>query len=98
MVTEFSVCAGREAGFLINTNGARSVLVKDQKRRGEVYGNFVTTAFSLPFVVGTHWFALYDFGNVNGLIGNYGLLDLKDNPYTVFTDAVTSVHAQLGKR
>lgn len=93
MITEFSFCAGREAGFLTNTNGAQNVLVKDQKRRGECYRDFVLSAHKLPFIVGTHWFALYDFGmNRHKLIGNYGLFDLKDRLWEEFSEAVKSTH------
>ncbi|MBO9598660.1 MAG: hypothetical protein J7559_12695 [Cohnella sp.] len=95
MITEFSFCAGRESGFLISTNGARNVLVRDQARRVEAYNAFVLEASKLPSIVGLHWFALYDYANPNGLIGNYGLLDMKDEPYTVFADGVAKTHAML---
>lgn len=96
IITEFCFCAGREAGFLYNTNGARSVLVKNQTRRGECYREFIKSAYELPFIVGTHWFALYDFGmNVHGLIGNYGLLDMKDNPWDGFVQMVAEANREL---
>ena len=98
MITEFSFCAGREAGFLRNTNGAQNVLVRDQKRRGECYRDFVLSAYKLPFIVGTHWFALYDFGmNRHMLIGNYGLYDLKDNLWEEFSEVVKSTHDMICK-
>lgn len=84
MVTEFSFCSGRESGYLKSTNGARNVLVRDQARRGEVYRDFVERAAALPYVIGVHWFALYDYANPDGLIGNYGLLDMKDEPWETF--------------
>jgi hypothetical protein len=95
MITEFSICAGREAGFILNTNGARSVIVRNQHRRAEEYQRFVGTAHAQPYMIGTHWFALYDFGNPNGLIGNYGLLSLDDEPYRPFTDGLAAFHASL---
>lgn len=96
MITEFGFCAGREAGFLRNTNGAQNVLVKNQKRRGECYKDFVLSAYKLPFIIGTHWFALYDFGyNVHGLIGNYGLYDLKDNLWEELAEAAKSTHDMI---
>jgi hypothetical protein len=101
MITEFSFCAGREAGFLYNTNGARKVLVRDQKRRGECYDKFVQDALDLPFIVGTHWFALYDYGywgNPASLIGNYGLLNIKDEPYEEFAEYLKRTHLSVKKR
>jgi hypothetical protein len=87
LITEFSFCAGATAGFPLSTNGARNVLVRDQARRGEAYRAFVGGAAKLPYVVGVHWFALYDYGNPQGLIGNYGLLDLSDELYAEFAEA-----------
>lgn len=95
MITEFSFCAGRTAGYPLSTNGARTVLVKDQQRRAEVYDEFIKAAAALPFMVGLHWFALYDYGNPNGLIGNYGLLDLKDEPWEEFVSGVTRTNNAL---
>lgn len=92
LITEFSFCAGRSAGFLYNTNGARTVLVKDQQRRAEAYKAFVERAVELPYIVGTHWFALYDYTNRNGLIGNYGLLTVDDEPYISFAEHVAKVN------
>ncbi|WP_127583606.1 hypothetical protein [Paenibacillus koleovorans] len=98
MITEFSFCAGAEAGFLINTNGARNVIVRSQARRGETYREFVSAAAELPFIVGTHWFALYDYGNPQGLIGNYGLLDLADEPYAEFCESVRQTNEAVLRR
>ncbi|MFC5469027.1 hypothetical protein ACFPPD_09855 [Cohnella suwonensis] len=98
MVTEFSFCAGRSAGFLYNTNGARKVIVKDQKRRGEAYKDFVELAASLPYLVGTHWFALYDYSNRNGLIGNYGLINANDETYEEFAAEVAVINRRLLER
>jgi hypothetical protein len=96
MITEFCFCAGASAGFPFSTNGARNVLVRDQARRGETYRDFVEGAARLPYVVGVHWFALYDYGNPNGLIGNYGLLDLGDELYAEF--AVSARQTNLAVR
>lgn len=99
MITEFSFCAGRQAGYLKSTNGAQSVTVKDQKTRGERYKEFNNSAFELDFLVGTHWFALYDFsGNVHGLVGNYGLYDVKDQLWEDFAQIVKDTNISLIKR
>ena len=93
MITEFSYSAGRDAGFLDSNNGSRNVIVKNQARRAESYDKFVRDARTLPFVLGTHWFALFDYGrNVHGLIGNYGLYDLNARPYTELIEGVTATN------
>jgi len=95
MITEFSFCAGRTAGFKLNTNGARNVIVRDQQRRAEAYDHFVREAAAMPWMIGLHWFALYDYGDPNGLIGNYGLLDLKDEPWEAFVQGVTETNEEV---
>ncbi|MCD9020858.1 hypothetical protein [Cohnella silvisoli] len=95
MITEFSFGAGRSAGFDLITNGAQLTHVRDQKRRGESYRKFVTQAARLPYMVGSHWFALYDFWDRNGLIGNYGLYDKEDRLWPEFAEAVKATHKQL---
>ncbi|MBB6729572.1 hypothetical protein [Cohnella zeiphila] len=98
MITEFSFGAGRSAGFDLITNGAQLTHVRDQKRRGESYREFVRQAAALPYMLGTHWFALYDFWDRQGLIGNYGLYDRNDELWTEFADAVRAAHGELAVR
>ncbi|WP_135556241.1 alpha-amylase family protein [Paenibacillus cymbidii] len=95
MITEFSFAAGKEAGFDLVTNGAQKTLVRNQTRRGECYRSFVLRTAELPFMVGTHWFALYDYTARNGLIGNYGLYDREDNLWAEFAEAVRQTHDEL---
>lgn len=96
MITEFTFSAGRSAGFLDSNNGSRSVIVASEKRRGECYAAFLQEAFAAPYILGIHWFALFDYGkNVHGLIGNYGLYDLHGKPYSVFCDQVRATHGLL---
>lgn len=97
MITEFSFCTGRESGFLYSTNGARKVIVRDQQRRAEAYDNFIKKAAQLPFMIGAHWFAYYDFGfgHREGLIGNYGLVNVKDEPYETFVKGVTKTNREI---
>lgn len=93
MIGEFSICAGRQAGYVNSTNGAQGCIVKDQQRRSELYEQFIRDAVSLPSCVGAHWFALYDYGrDRHGLIGNYGLLTVDDEPWEGFVDAVTAAN------
>ncbi|WP_127587310.1 beta-galactosidase [Paenibacillus koleovorans] len=96
LIGEFGICAGRQAGYLNSTNGAQFATVKDQKRRGELYAQFVRDAKALPACVGAHWFAMYDYGRDRyGLIGNYGLLNVDDEPWEEFVEAVTAAHREL---
>ncbi|RED55284.1 beta-galactosidase [Cohnella lupini] len=96
MVTEFSFCAGRQAGYLSSTNGAQHATVKDQKRRGQIYDMFIKKAAAFPSCVGAHWFALYDFNsNRHPLNGNYGLLTADDKPWEEFTASVTATHREV---
>ena len=95
MITEFSFCAGRSAGFDLITNGAQLAHVRDQKQRGDSYKHFVKQAASLPYMIGTHWFALYDFLDRQGLIGNYGLYDKDDNLWSEFAEAVKETHEDI---
>lgn len=68
---------------------------EDQKQRGESYRHFVEQAANIPYIIGLHWFALYDFWNREGLIGNYGLYDKNDNPWSEFTDTVKATHEEI---
>jgi hypothetical protein len=97
LFTEFCFCAGAADGFVYNTNGANSVMVKDQARRCELYEAFVKEAAGLPYMVGTHWFALYDYGDRKGLIGNYGLLNLADEPWEALMAAMKKTHQELSR-
>ena len=97
LIGEFSICAGRQAGFLNSTNGAQFATVRDQSRRGELYAGFVRDAAALPACVGAHWFALYDYGrDRHGLIGNYGLLSVDDELWESFAAAVTEANRSIG--
>lgn len=96
IITEFSFSAGRSAGFLDSNNGSRNVIVFSQARRGDCYHAFAAAAKRKPYMLGLHWFALFDYGNnVHGLIGNYGLYDLNGRAYSEFQEAVKRTHAQL---
>lgn len=96
MITEFCFCAGGAYGFVHNTNGAQNVIVKTQARRAEAYEAFVTGAFNLPYMVGTHWFALYDYhGDEHGLKGNYGLYDLDDRPWEELIEGVEKTNRNI---
>jgi hypothetical protein len=98
MITEFAFSEGRSAGFWKSTNGAQKVLVASQQARAEAYRAWIEESLRLPFLVGNHWFALYDYGNPDGLIGNYGLFTLEDEPYTELQTAMTQTNRDFLER
>lgn len=70
-------------------------LVRTQHDRGERYAKYVNMWMKQPFFVGYHWFRWMDEpkeGRFDGENGNYGLVDIKDEPYHVFIKKVTSVN------
>ena len=47
-------------------------------------------------MVGTHWFALYDYHSEGeGLRGNYGLYDRYDNPWQEFIAGVKRTNLMI---
>jgi len=62
--------------------GLRSVF--NQNQRAEAYRYYMTSALRNPYVVGAHWFQLYDeptTGRVDGENYQIGFLDICDTPY-----------------
>lgn len=93
LVAEFAFRA-KDSG-LPNTKGAGPE-VPDQAARGRAYTNFVTWLESLPEAVGYHWFEWCDEpvqGRFDGENSNYGLVNIKDQPYPQFVDAVKTAYA-----
>ena len=104
LVAEFAFRA--EDSGLPNTRGA-GPKVPDQAARTGAYQNYVTWLESLPEAVGFHWFEWCDEpreGRFDGENSNYGLVNIKDQPYQQFVTAVKaansdalSVHHKLMK-
>ncbi len=93
LVAEFAFRA-KDSG-LPNTKGA-GPRVADQAARARAYTNFVTWLESLPEAVGFHWFEWCDEpvqGRFDGENSNYGLVNIKDQPYTEFVKAVKAANA-----
>ena len=95
MMTEFSFCAGAESGFLHNTNGARNVLVRTQARRGETYRAFVERRRIAALHGRCPLVRHVRLWEPNGLIGNYGLLDLADEPMSEFAASVQQTNESV---
>jgi len=93
MVSEFSFRA-RDSG-MPNTwppGYAVQPVVATQKDRAAKFDHYVMTWLSQPWFVGAHWFEHADEpkeGRANdGENGNYGLVNIEDNPYDEFVNAV----------
>ena len=72
--------------------------VTDQSRRAEAYRRFVTTALENPYIVGAHWFQLYDeptTGRYDGENYQIGFLDGCDTPYPETIAAVREMGYSL---
>ena len=104
LITEFAFRA-QDSG-LPNTRGA-GPKVPSQAARAKAYADYVARLESLPEVIGFHWFQWSDEpkeGRFDGENSNYGLVNIADEPYTEFVEAVTSAnkaafeaHQQLAK-
>lgn len=93
LVTEFAFRA-QDSG-LPNTQGA-GPKVPNQAARGAAYRQFVTALESLPEAIGYHWFEWADepaAGRFDGENSNYGLVNIHDQPYRIFLQAVRQTNA-----
>jgi len=74
------------------------VQVRDQEQRGVAYRFYVEQAFSMPQMIGTHYFQWSDqpcTGRFDGEAGNIGLVDVTDRPYPLMVEALKATHARL---
>ena len=95
MITEFSF-RGRDSG-LPNAKGA-GVVVNTQEERAEHFERYVKELVALPMVVGYHWFEHADQpaeGRFDGENSNYGLVDIRDDPYRVLVEAMARVNGSV---
>jgi agarase len=93
LITEFAFRA--EDSGLPNTQGA-GPKVPNQLARAKAFTDYVTWLESLPEAVGYHWFEWVDEpkeGRFDGENSNYGLVDIRDNPYQEFVEAVRQANA-----
>lgn len=94
-ITEFSFKA-QDSG-LPNTKGAGRP-VATQQERADHFDQYVTALAKMPFVVGSHWFEYADEpkeGRFDGENSNYGLVDIKDDPWQVLVERMTRVNAGI---
>jgi hypothetical protein len=74
------------------------VEVRDQEQRGVAYRYYVEQAYSMPELIGTHYFQWADqpcTGRYDGEAGNIGLVDVTDRPYPLMVEALEKTHARL---
>jgi agarase len=94
IIGEFSF-RGADSG-LPNTRGAGPI-VKTQADRAAAFVRYATLALSKPNLVGYHWFEHADEpkeGRFDGENSNYGVVDIRDEPYRALTQAMTQLNAQ----
>ena len=94
IIGEFSF-RGEDSG-LPNSKGAGQ-RVKTQADRASAFKNFVALALQNPNLVGYHWFEHCDEpkeGRFDGENSNYGVVNIRDEPYTELTHAMAEINAQ----
>lgn len=95
LITEFSFKA-MDSG-LPNTKGAGKPVATQTDRAGH-FTAFVTALMKRPYLVGYHWFEYADEpaeGRFDGENSNYGLVNIKDEPYEVLTQEMTKTNAAV---
>lgn len=97
IIGEFSF-KGKDSG-LPNTKGAGPVL-PTQKDRAAAFAHYVTQALANPNLVGYHWFEHCDEpkeGRFDGENSNFGVVNIKDEPYTVLVEQMTATNRDAEK-
>jgi hypothetical protein len=72
--------------------------VKDQTARGQAYRVYFEDAAANPYIVGVHWFTLYDesaLGRYDGENYNIGFLDVCNRPYEALANAARISHENM---
>ena len=65
-----------------------------QQDRASHFDRYVTALAQMPFLVGFHWFEFTDEpaeGRFDGENSNYGLVNIKDEPWQVLVERMTQV-------
>ncbi len=99
LISEYSFSATENQSGDPNTRGA-PVTVRTQAERAEHAARFLSQALTLPYVVGAHWFEWADEspqGRFDGEDQNYGLVDLRDRPYQLLTEALRTVNREADR-
>ncbi len=94
IIGEFSF-RGQDSG-LPNSKGG-GPRVPTQADRAKDFEFYVRRALGHPLLVGYHWFEHVDEpkeGRFDGEDCNYGVVNIRDDPYAVLVDAMTRVNAE----
>ena len=86
---------GADSG-MPNTRGAGPI-VKTQADRAAAFERYVRVGLSQPNVIGYHWFEHADEpkeGRFDGEDSNYGIVNIRDEPYEVLLATMSRVHAE----
>ena len=71
--------------------------MKTQGDRAAAFERYVRSALSHPNVIGYHWFEHADEpkeGRFDGEDSNYGIVNIRDEPYEVLLATMSRVHAE----
>lgn len=99
LITEFGF-RGMDSG-MPNTYPPPIVLqptVATQRGRANKFEECATTWMAQPYFLGYHWFEYMDEpkgGRFDGENGNYGLVNIEDEPYQELVDRFTSVNRRV---
>ena len=95
IVTEY-YAAARENRSGNKNSGNMFPIVKTQTERAEAFRTNLTNLAKTPYVIGAHWFQLYDEPtngrSLDGEDYNFGLIDIHNKPYEELTAAAKSLN------
>ncbi len=97
MITEFSWRGAENNSGNPNTAGAGAV-VRTQAERAERYAAYVEATLRSSVIIGLHWFEFADQspqGRFDGENSNYGVVDIKNQPYPTLLGAMKAAHAKI---
>jgi agarase len=96
MITEFSFRAmDSDPGNTFPPGYITQPTVATQQDRAAKYEHYVTRWAQAPWMLGWHWFQYMDepkTGRFDGEDGNYGLVDIRDNPLEPFIGTYSKVN------
>jgi hypothetical protein len=97
MHVDFSFRARANASGNLNTYGVGPVF-DTQADRAAAYAALVSDTATVPYVIGSHWFGFADQspqGRFDGEDGNYGIVDIRNQPYPEMVAAMKATNARV---
>jgi agarase len=95
IIGEFSFVSD-DSGLPNTSEGNRSLHMKTQNERALAFKNYVHAALKHPNLIGYHWFEHVDQpaeGRFDGQNANYGIVNIKDEPYLPLVQMMAEVNA-----